>query len=78
MKGQITIYLFMALIIDIIILAALAPIFSNITDLLINLLPATDTVSQLLARLIIPILIFSMIFGILEYKDPLRRHQAYY
>jgi hypothetical protein len=72
MKGQITIYLFMALIMDLIILAALAPLFSSITNLLLTSLPS-DVVSQLLARLIMPILVFSMIFGILEYKDPMRQ-----
>lgn len=72
MKGQITIYLFMALIMDLLILAALAPLFSQITNLLITAL-GSDVVSQLLARLIMPVLVFSMIFGVLSYKDPLRQ-----
>lgn len=73
MKGQITIYLLMALVMDLIIMAALAPLFNSIITLLTGAISATDTVSQILARLIIPILIFSMIFGILEYKDPLQQ-----
>lgn len=76
MKGQIGIYLLMSLILDLIILAALAPLFDVVLNLVYVALPADDTVSQLLAHLIFPALIFSIIFGILEYKDPLRQ-QSY-
>lgn len=65
MKGQITIIAFIAVILDLIILAALAPIINAITDILITAL-GTDAVSVFLARLIMPVLLFGIIFGALN------------
>jgi len=76
LKGQIGIYLIMALVMDIIITAALAPLLDSVLNLLYTAL-GTDQVSIMIAHLIMPALIFSMIFGILSYKDPLRQQQVY-
>ena len=72
-RGQIGIYLLMSLIIDIIITAALAPLIDTVLNFLYASIPAGDAVSLMLAHLIFPALMFSIIFGILEYKDPLQQ-----
>lgn len=61
----------MAALLDLIVLAVLAPVFSGITDILIAAL-GTDTVSILLARMIMPILVFGIIFSALNYINPNR------
>jgi len=61
---------------DLIILAVLAPVFNEITTILLNAIPDTQVVEELLVRLIFPVLIFSLIFGILEYKNPLQYVQV--
>lgn len=71
--GQITIYLFISLLIDMIVLAVLLPLFTSITNLMIAGLNPSDTVSILLAQMIIPFLFFALIFSILFYVNPLRQ-----
>lgn len=73
MKGQITIYIFIALILNLVVLAALAPLITQITDVIIDSLDPDDAVSAIGARLIMPVLLFSLILGTLSYADPLRR-----
>ncbi len=62
MKGQVTIIVFAAVMLDLIVLAVLAPIITAITDILIAAL-GTDAISIFLARLIMPVLIFGIIFS---------------
>jgi uncharacterized BrkB/YihY/UPF0761 family membrane protein len=71
MKGQITIIVFAAALLDILVLAVLAPLFDTVTGLLVTAL-GTDTVSIMLARLIVPVLMFGIIFSALYYISPNR------
>jgi hypothetical protein len=71
MKGQITIVVFMAALLDLIVLAVLAPVFNAATDILIASL-GSDTVSIFLARLLMPVLVFGVIFSALYSISPQR------
>jgi uncharacterized BrkB/YihY/UPF0761 family membrane protein len=71
MKGQITIVVFMAALLDLIVLAVLAPVFNAAVDILIAAL-GTDTVSIFLARMLMPVLVFGIIFSALYYISPNR------
>jgi uncharacterized BrkB/YihY/UPF0761 family membrane protein len=71
MKGQITIMVFAAALLDLMVLAVLAPLFNTIETLLISEL-GSDTVSILLVRLIVPVLTFGVIFSALWYINPNR------
>lgn len=71
MKGQITIIVFAAALLDLLVLATLAPLFDVITGLLVTAL-GNDFISITLARLIVPVLMFGVIFSALYYISPNR------
>jgi hypothetical protein len=75
LKGQITIYLFISLLIDMVVLAVLLPLYTSIVNLMIAGIDPSDTVSILLAQMLIPFLFFGLIFGILFYVNPMRSTQ---
>lgn len=74
MRGQITIYVFVALLLNLVVLAALAPLINSANDMILAALDEDDAVSALGVRLILPVLIFSLILGTMAYADPLRRY----
>lgn len=71
MKGQITILVFMAALLDLLVLAVLAPLFDVVVGLLVTAL-GSDWVSIMLARMIVPVLMFGVIFSALYYISPNR------
>jgi len=66
LKGQITIIAIVMLLVALLVLAVLAPLFMTAVDLILNA-TVGDATSQLLVRLVFPILLIALIISILGY-----------
>jgi hypothetical protein len=70
--GQMTLYFLLALFIDLLLFAFLSPLFVFAVDQIYTSLDPSDTVSQFLTLMIIPMILFGFIFMILVFADPLK------